>query len=96
MAIVIVDGIKIDTTLWIDPQTARFRDQSEPLNTRRKKLSKEIVRAKAERKDGERKNPRDIHFEAHAKAYLGELERIEKELADEWEQKVKSLNANRD
>lgn len=53
----IVDGIKIDTTLWIDPQTARFRDQSEPLNTRRKKLSKEIVRAKAELKDGEEKIP---------------------------------------
>ena len=96
MAELTVDGIKIDTTIWIDSQIARFQDQSKAIGIRRKSLSKEITRSKAELQERETTIPRDTHGEAHAKAYIGELERLEKELTDEWERKVKGLNPSLD
>jgi hypothetical protein len=96
MTVVIVDGIKIDTTIWIDSQIARFQDQSKAIGIRRKSLSKEIARSKAALQERKTTIPRDIPGEAHAKAYIGQLERLDKELADEWERKVKESNPSRD
>jgi seryl-tRNA synthetase len=95
VAELIVDGIKIDTTIWIDSQIARFQDQSEAIGIRRKSLSKEIARSKAELQEQQTAIPRDIHGEAHAKAYIGELERLERELTDEWERKVKEVTGTK-
>jgi len=86
MTIVIVDGIEIDTTNWIDANLAQFKNQNEHLGKRRKLLSKEIATRKV---DLQNFDSRDTQGQAHLKAYIQELEQLDKELTDEWEQKVK-------
>jgi len=93
MAIVILDGIRIDTTIWIDAHIAAFKDQNEPLGTRSTLLSKEIAMRKS---DLQKFNAHDSQGQAHLKAYIQELERVAKELAREWEQKVKGVTGNQD
>ena len=91
MALVVVDGIEIDTANWIDAHIAKFKDQNEPLGTRGKLLSKEIAMRKSDLRNF---NAHDPQGRAHLKAYLQELERLDKELTDEWEQKVKGVTGN--
>jgi hypothetical protein len=93
MSIVIVDGIEIDTTNWIDANVARFKKENDHLGERRKLLSKEIATRKV---DLQNFDPRDAHGQAHLKAYIQKLERLDKELAHEWEQKVKGVTGNQD
>jgi len=93
MTIVIVDGIEIDTTNWIDANLAQFKNQNEHLGKRRKLLSKEIATRKV---DLQNFDSRDTQGQAHLKAYIQELEQLNRELADEWEQKVKGLTGNQD
>jgi len=95
MSIVIVDGIEIDTTIWIDAHIAGFKHQNEYLGTRRKRLSKEIADYKVVLHNYGTERPHDPHGEAHTKAYLEELERLDEELADEWQQKIEGLKPNR-
>jgi hypothetical protein len=92
MTIVIVDGIEIDTTNWIDANIAKFKDQNEHLGNRRNLLSKEIDMRKADLK---KFDPLDARGQAHLKAYIQELERLDKELMDEWERKVKGATGNK-
>ena len=93
MTIVIVDGIEIDTTNWIDANLAQFKNQNEHLGKRRKLLSKEIATRKV---DLQNFDSRDTQGQAHLKAYIQELEQLNRELADEWEQKVKGVTGNQD
>ena len=91
MTVLIVDGIEVDTTTWIDEQVARFRSQSESLVTRCSKLSNEIAQHRRIVESYEKQHPRDAFGEAHAKVYLRELVQLEKELAEEWNKKAKSV-----
>jgi hypothetical protein len=93
MTIVTVDGIQIDTTNWIDANIARFEDQNEYVGTRRKHLSKEIAIRKS---DLQKFDTGDAQGQAHLKAYIQALERLDKKLADEWEQKIKDVTEKRD
>ena len=43
MTMLIVDGIRIDTTIWIDAHVAKFKDSSIPWAFRRHELVKEIA-----------------------------------------------------
>ncbi len=89
MTLLIVDGIKIDTANWIDANVDRFRDQNEPLGTRRKRLAKEIADYQTSLQNYGTTRPHDPSGEAHTKAYIDQLERLDKELAEEWKEKVK-------
>jgi hypothetical protein len=89
MAVVVVDGIEIDTTTWIDEHVARFKDQGDSLGARSSKLATEIANYRRVLENYGKQIPRDAYGEAHVKGYLQELERAEKELANEWNQKVK-------
>lgn len=88
MTIVIMDGIEIDTTDWIDASIAKFKKNNEHLGKQRKLLSKEIDTRKA---DLQRFDAGDPRGRAHLKTYIQELERLDKDLADEWERKVKGV-----
>jgi hypothetical protein len=68
------------------------QDQGEALGIRRKRLSREIDDYKASLHNYGTQRPHDPPGEAHTKAYLAVLERLDKELADEWKQKVEGLN----
>lgn len=88
MTIVTVDGIEIDTTNWIDANIAKFKEKNKHLGERRRLLSKEIDTRRADLQCFDTGDPRG---RAHLKAYIQELERLDKDLGDEWERKVKGV-----
>jgi hypothetical protein len=61
---------------------------------RSSKLAKEIADYQRVLENYGKQVPPDTYGEAHVKGYLQELERAEKELADEWNQKVKKAIGN--
>jgi hypothetical protein len=96
MTILIVDGIKIDTTIKIDALVASFKDQGEAIGARRRRLSNEIANYKADLQNFGTTRPRDPYGEAHTKASINEMERLQEELAEEWQKKVEGLNPRKD
>ncbi len=84
MTKVFVDGIEIDSTLWIDTHIARFKDRNAVWAVRHEALLKEIADYEGvlENFRAPERYP-DAPGEAHTKAYLAALRQTEKELMDE-------------
>ncbi len=83
MTMLTVDGIKIDTTNWIDAHVAKFKDRSVPWAFRRHELLREIADFQQVLRDFGTKVPHDVPGEAHTKAYLMALEQADKALMKE-------------
>ncbi len=84
MSKLLVDGVEIDSTIWIDPHIARFKDKNEVWAVRRENLHREIVNYEAVLQSFKTVVPSDTPGEAHTKAYLAALRRTESELMDEF------------
>lgn len=83
MTMLIVDGIRIDTTIWIDAHVAKFKDSSIPWAFRRHELVKEIADYQVVLRNFGTTIPHDVPGEAHTKAYLMALEQADKALMNE-------------
>ena len=80
---IIVDGIEIDSSIWIDAHIARFKDRNSVWAIRRRSLLEEIANYEVVLKNFGTVVPSDAFGEAHTKAYLAALRRTQQELTDE-------------
>lgn len=86
MSKLVVDGIEIDTSIWIDAQIARFTDKNEIWAVRRQKLLKEITDYEQVLANFVVAVPRDVPGEAHTKAYLAALKQTHDALLKEFQE----------
>jgi hypothetical protein len=82
----IVDGVEIDTSVWIDAHIARFTDKTEIWACRRQKLLKEIADYEQVLANFVVAVPRDAPGEAHTKAYIAALKQTHVALLKEFQE----------
>ena len=85
MSKLIVDGVVIDTSVWIDAHVARFTDKNEIWAVRRQTLLKEIADYEQVLANFVVAVPRDAPGEAHTKAYLAALKQTNDALLKEFQ-----------
>jgi hypothetical protein len=85
MAILRMDGIDVDTALWIEPRLALFMQRQEFWGVRRKKIEREIAAYEIVLKKycmpTQTPDPRGI---AHTKAYLYLLKQTKRNILTEF------------
>ena len=68
MSKLFVDGVEIDSTIWIDAHIAQFKDKNEVWAVRRENLRREIVDYESVLKSFSTAVPSDVRGEAHTKS----------------------------
>lgn len=84
MSKLVVDGVEIDTSVWIDAHIARFKDKREIWAVRRENLRREIADYEQVLANFGAVVPSDAPGEAHTKAYLAALKQTQEALKDEF------------